>query len=75
MYKRKLSNTFETEISNKRVKRLVAWAKQFSIKNWYGSKKLTKDGFFSAFGPRNGVLFVGGDNTDQIAETENVLIN
>lgn len=67
MYKRKLPNTFETEMSNKRVKReinierakrLIAWAKQFPIKNWYVPKKLTKDGFFSAYGPRNGILVV-----------------
>lgn len=82
MYKRKLTNTFETEISNKRAKteinikrakRLLEWARQFPIKNWYIPKKLTRDGFFSAYGPRNGILFVGDDNTDEITETENVL--
>lgn len=73
MYKRKLPNTFETEISNKRAKRLVEWARQFPIKNWYIPKELTNDGFFSAYGPCNGILFVWDDNTDEITETENVL--
>lgn len=59
MYKRNLPNTVETEMSNKKAKKLVAWAKQFSRKNWYVPKKLTNDGFFTSYGPRHGILFVG----------------
>ncbi|MEN9916565.1 MAG: hypothetical protein RLY40_497 [Pseudomonadota bacterium] len=72
MYKRKLSSSFKKDNYNK-ARRLVAWAKQFSRKNWYVPKKLTEDGFFSSFGPRSGIIFVGDDNTDDITEEKGIL--
>ena len=73
MYKRKLTNTVETEINIKKAKKLVAWAKEFSIKNWFVPKRLTNDGFFSSYGPRNGILFIGDDNTDDVTEKKGII--
>jgi hypothetical protein len=36
-------------------------------------RRLTQDGFFTSYGPRHGILFVGDDNTDDITERKGVL--
>ena len=75
MKKRKLSILPKEKISYKKAKakKTLQWAKNFSRKHWFRPKRLTQDGFFTSYGPRHGILFVGDDNTDDITEEKGVL--
>ncbi len=74
MKKRKFPTYFKEEVINekaKKAKKALQWAKEFSNKHWFAPKNLTKDGFFTSYGPRHGILFVGDDNDEIIKENNN----